>query len=170
MLYLSSSHRFRMEIMVWFVASCMDLPKGLYPLVGTPSGLYPTRGAPKPKRYRARRLASLVAQATSPASRPPRLCSASPNSSPRQPHRLAGLLPQQATSLAVSPTTRPIQRTDPPRGLYPEIGAPSGLYPTSDLRCPSSVEHVLQEDLVIQIELVPNGLVPLLPPKRIDSG
>ena len=168
MLCLSASHRFRMEIMVWFVASCMDLPKGLYPLVGTPSGLYPTRGAPKTKRYRARRLASLVAQATSPASRPPRLRSASPNSSPRQPHRLAGLLtkasyqPRGLADLATSSADRSTQ------GPLSRDRCPVG--PLSDLRCPSSVELVLQEDLVIQIELAPNGLVPLLPSTRIDSG
>ena len=65
---------------------------------------------------------------------------------PRRTRRLVSLtaspayLPKQATSLAVSPTSQPLQRTDPrTRGLYPEIGAPSGLYPTSGAPCRSSL-------------------------------
>ena len=130
---------------------------------GYPVGSLSHLRCPKTKRYRARRLASLVAQAASPASRPPRLRSASPNTSPRQPHRLAGLLtkasylprglPDPATSSADRSTQQgPLSRDRCPVG------------PLSDLRCPSPVELVLQDNLVFQIKLVP--LLPSTPNNR----
>ena len=73
-------------------------------------------------------------------------------------------LPKQATSLAVSPTSPPLQRTKSThQGPLSRGRCPVG--PLSDLRCPSPVELVLQDNLVFQIEFVP-----LLPSTKIDPG
>ena len=112
----------------------MDLPKGLDSQVSTPSGLHPTWGAPGPS------VIEHVALPTPLLKQPRQPRDLFNFAQPRRTRRLVSLtaspacLPKQATSLAVSPTSRPLQRTDPLRGLYPEIGAPSGLYPTSGAR------------------------------------